>query len=189
VGGSRELVLHGNVDTPTERGHFWGLVCSAKFPRNLAFEKIRHEILIFPRNKLCLNNVLYYSQMHSFLYFPSTTCVAILWQIQVLRDIIRKTTVNCFLRGYTLRARIYGPRRVLILRTQIGYGYDPTGTSTAGIPAIISILGRHLLLNGSHIISCSRSPYAVARPPVVCLSVCLSVCRLSVTLVHPTQAV
>ena len=32
----------------------------------------------------------------------------------------------------------------------------------------------------------SRSLYAVARPSVVCLSV---VCRLSVTLVHPTQAV
>ena len=33
--------------------------------------------------------------------------------------------------------------------------------------------------------SCSRSLYAVARPSVVYLSVC----RLSVTLVHPTQAV
>jgi len=31
----------------------------------------------------------------------------------------------------------------------------------------------------------SRSLYAVARPAVVCLSVC----RLSVTLVHPTQPV
>jgi len=35
--------------------------------------------------------------------------------------------------------------------------------------------------------SCSRSLYAVARPSFVCLS--SVVCRLSVTLVHPTQAV
>jgi len=36
----------------------------------------------------------------------------------------------------------------------------------------------------------SRSLYAIARPSVVCLSVvCLSFCRLSVTFVHPTQAV
>ena len=41
----------------------------------------------------------------------------------------------------------------------------------------------------------SRSLYAIARPSVVCLSVCrlsvcrLSVCRLSVTFVRPTQAV
>ena len=32
----------------------------------------------------------------------------------------------------------------------------------------------------------SRLLYAIGRPSVVCL---LSVCRLSVTLVHPTQAV
>jgi len=36
----------------------------------------------------------------------------------------------------------------------------------------------------------SRSLYAIGRPSVVCLSVCLSVCRLSsVTLVRPTQPV
>jgi len=39
--------------------------------------------------------------------------------------------------------------------------------------------------------SSSRSLYVIVRPSVVCrLSyVCLSVCRLSVTLVHPTQAI
>ena len=35
-----------------------------------------------------------------------------------------------------------------------------------------------------------RLLYAIGRPSVVCLSVCLSVvCSSSVTLVHPTQAV
>ena len=35
----------------------------------------------------------------------------------------------------------------------------------------------------------SRSLYAIARPSVVCLSVCLCVCLSSVTFMRPTQAV
>ena len=61
--------------------------------------------------------------------------------------------------------------------------------------------GMHCSISSSFIIllanvnSRSRSLYAVARPSVVCLSVCRlsvclsSVCLSSVTLVHPTQAV
>jgi len=51
--GSREHVLHGNVDA-IGRGTFGGVVCSAKFLRNVAFKKLSRKILhFFPRNMLC----------------------------------------------------------------------------------------------------------------------------------------
>ena len=54
-GGSTEHVLHHeNLDHVTGRGTFGGLVCSAKFPQNLAFfQKIRREILRFSREICC----------------------------------------------------------------------------------------------------------------------------------------
>ena len=58
---------------------------------------------------------------------------------------------------------------------------DDLGRFLLGCRALVYTLEQLQGLVLANVNSCSRSLYAVARPSVVC--------RLSVTLVHPTQAV